>query len=129
MHFVYVDPNRKLLHQILAGSLDRAAGNALLADVDRALAQLPPGFEILSDLRDLREVNEDAEECVRELMQRCGKHGPSLLVRVVRDPTANFGFTIMSYFHYPRETRVVTCFNLEEAAALLTPWPAPATPG
>lgn len=128
MHFVYADPSRNLLHQILAGTLDRADAVKVLADVKRALAGLRPGYVLLSDLRDLRAVDEDAEGSVRELMELCAAHEPSLLVRILREPTANFGFTIMAIFHYRPGTPTVTCFNLEEAAAVLPPAPEAGSP-
>lgn len=121
MHFLYSDPRRNRLHQILAGTLDHAGAVALIADAERELVQLRPGFEFISDLRDLRAVEDDAEVDVRLLMERCASYQPSLLIRILQTPTANFGFTIMSYFHYPRATKVVTCGSLTEAAALLTP--------
>lgn len=123
MHFIYSDPSKNRLHQILIGTLDHAGAIALVADAERELTKLRPGFEIISDLRDLRNVEDDAEADVRNLMERCAVYRPSLLIRVLRTPSANFGFTIMSYFHYPRATRVITCGSLEEASVLLASEP------
>ncbi len=119
MHFVHVDPRRNLLHLIFVGQLDRASGARLLAEVAAKLPELRPGYHVLTDLRELQDVDRDGEQVVRELMDRCNAARPAALIRVLRDQTTNFGFTLMSPFHYGARVPVVTCLSLAEAVSQL----------
>jgi hypothetical protein len=119
MNFVYADEAQNLLHLIFVGTLDRAAGQPLLDAVKRALLPLRPGIVVLSDLRDLKAVDKEALPCIDELMELVNAHGVRKVVRVLPAPTENFGFAIMSLFHYGHDVRFVACLQLEEAVAHL----------
>ena len=115
MSFAYADDTRNLLHLIYVGTLDRAEAKALLEAARKVLPSLRRGFDILSDLRDLKVIEREAVEVVDELMELCNQHGSGRVVRVLPNATENFGFPIMSIFHYDRDVRFVTCLDLEEA--------------
>lgn len=120
MTFVYADGSRNLLHMIFVGMLDGAEARRMLDAAKRALESLRPGFAILTDLRDLRAVKRDAIKIIEELMDLCNERGLGKVVRVLPVETENFGFAIMSFFHYSHDVHVVTCLNLEEAGAHLS---------
>ena len=115
MQFVYVDPSRNLLHIIYVATVGKDEGLQLLGDVNRALLQLTPGFRVLTDLRDLRSVDDDGYVFIRHVMDVCRTQGLTKVVRIVPRAMADFGFGIMSIFHYDRDIAVVNCLNLEEA--------------
>jgi hypothetical protein len=121
MSFIYADESRNLLHLIYVGKLDSAEATRLLAAARSALVPLRRGFEILADLRDLKAVEHDAVAIIDELMDLCNEHGVSVVVRVVSKETENFGFGIMSCFHYDHDVHFATCLSLEEGVARLTP--------
>ena len=118
MTFVYADDSRNLLHLILVGKLDEAAAQECLCAVERSLVTLRDGFQILTDLRDLKEVDSDAVPVIDALMTLCNNRGVRKVVRVVREATGNHGFMIMSAFHYNHDVRFVTCDSLENARRL-----------
>ena len=120
MNFVYADASRNLLHLIYVGTLDKAAAEQMLDAVKRARVCLRPGFDILADLRDLKAVEKDAVSSIHEQMHILDARGAGKVVRVLPNETENFGFAIMSIFHYGQEVRFVTCLNLEEAGAVLS---------
>lgn len=120
MNFVYADESRKLLHLIYAGTLDKAAAQALLEATRGALHALTPSFDVLSDLRELKAVDKDAIAALDELMDLINAHGVEQVVRILPAATEDFGFAIMSLFHYGQAVRIVTCLCLEEAVARLS---------
>jgi hypothetical protein len=120
VNFVYVDESRNLLHLIYVGTLDGREAQRLFDTAKSALAPLRRGFDILADLRDLKEVKGDAVKIIDRLMDLCNEHGVARIVRVVSGETENFGFAIMSCFHYDQHVRFVTCLNLEDAVARLS---------
>ena len=120
MHFVYADASRNLLHVIYVGTLDKAAAQHVRDAVKASRVSLRPGFDVLADLRDLKAVDNDAVTIIDELMDFLNECGAGKVVRVLPDETENFGFAIMSIFHYGRDVRVVTCLDLEEAMAALS---------
>ena len=119
MNFVYADEARKLLHVIYVGTLDTAAAHALLEATRGALRSLTPGFDVLSDLRELKAVDKEAIAEVDELMDLINAHGVGKVIRILPAATEDFGFAIMSLFHYGHAVRIVTCLHLEEAVARL----------
>lgn len=120
MNLVYTDNSQNLLHLIYVGTLDRASAIQLLDAVKTASARLRHGFDILADLRDLKVVDKDAVRVIAELMELLDERGARKIVRILPNDTENFGFGIMSIFHYGNDVRFVTCFNLEAALASLS---------
>jgi hypothetical protein len=57
---------------------------------------------------------------IEKLMEICSKKGMELVVRVISDPSKDIGLNILSFFHYGRRIRVVTCENMMEAAKALS---------
>lgn len=115
MNFAYGDDSRNLLHLIYVGTLDRSKAEALLEATRKALVSLHRGFDILSDLRELKVIERDAVAVIDELMEVCNAHGSGRVIRILPNATENFGFPIMSIFHYDRNVHFVTCLSLEEA--------------
>ena len=120
MNFVYADESRKLLHLIYVGTLHKAAAQAVLEATRVALRSLPPGFDVLSDLRELKSVDKEAIPTLDEIMDLVNAHGVGKVVRILPAATEDFGFAIMSLFHYGHAVRIVTCLHLEEAVARLS---------
>jgi len=120
MNFIYVDESRNLMHLIYVGTLDKTSAQHLLAVVKTAIGRLHPRFDILADLRDLKAVDKEAVKIIDELMDLLNACGVGMIVRVLSSASENFGFAIMSVFHYGHDVRFVTCFALEEAVAHLS---------
>jgi len=83
------------------------------------LAELQPGFRLLSDLSGLEIMDPECSAEIEFGMDLLNHAGISQVVRVIPDPRKDIGFNIMSHFHYRRGVRIVTCKTLDEALQAL----------
>ena len=83
------------------------------------LAELRPGFRLLTDLSTLESMDLACEPYINEVMDLCNKKGVEMVVRVIPDPHKDIGLNIMSLFHYRHGVRLVTCETLAEARRIL----------
>jgi hypothetical protein len=71
------------LHLRLSGFVDAAQARAFLAEVQRALSQLRPGFDVLSDVSRLGTVTADAHPVLRRVATALVGAGMRQMVRAV----------------------------------------------
>ncbi len=83
------------------------------------LADLRPGFRLLTDLTALESMDLTCVPHIKEVMDWCNKKGVEMVVRVIPDPHKDIGLNILSLFHYGRRVRLVTCETLAEAMNIL----------
>jgi anti-anti-sigma regulatory factor len=86
------------------------------------LSELPSGFRLLVDMSQLESMDPDSLTELGANMDLVGQHGVGLVVRVIPHATQDIGFNIMSVFHYPHETRTITCQTAAEALRQLALW-------
>ena len=84
------------------------------------LADLRPGFRLLTDLSSLESMDLACVPYIKRMMDVCNKKGVEMVVRVIPDPQKDIGLNILSLFHYRRRVRIVTCATHEEAMKALT---------
>jgi hypothetical protein len=87
--------------------------------VKALLAELQPGLKLLSDLTLLDSMDPGCLSYIGRNMDQLSKRGIAKVVRVIPDPHKDIGLNILSVFHYPRRTRIVTCETIKEAVAAL----------
>jgi hypothetical protein len=83
------------------------------------LADLRPGFRLLTDLTALESMDLTCVPHIKAVMDQCNKKGVEMIVRVIPDPHKDIGLNILSLFHYGRRVRLVTCETLAEAMRIL----------
>ena len=83
------------------------------------LAELEPGFRMLTDLGRLESIEPDCAAEIGKVMELCDQKGVELVVRVIPDQTKDIGLNILAFFHYHHRPRTVTCESMVEAAKLL----------
>jgi hypothetical protein len=83
------------------------------------LADLRPGFRLLTDLSALESMDLACVPFLKKMMDQCNKRGVETVVRVIPDPHKDIGLNIMSLFHYRRRVHIVTCETLAEAMKIL----------
>jgi len=83
------------------------------------VADLQPGFRLLTDLSGLESMELACTAYIKRTMDLCNKKGVAKVVRVVPDPHKDIGFNILSLFHYRYGIPIVTCENAEEAMKVL----------
>ena len=113
------DKARQILEINFAQHVDYAEAQACAARVQVLLAEVRPGFCLLSDLSDLAQMDLACEPVIDQVMDALNRHGVQKVVRVVPNPKTDIGFGIMSLFHYGQHVRFVTCETLEQARAHL----------
>jgi hypothetical protein len=119
MFLAGVNAPKQLLHisfigQVLAEELADGREN-----LTQLLAGLNPGFRVLSDLSLLESFGPGCAEQIGINMGIIGEKGVGLVVRVIPDESKDFGFNILSFFHYAHPPNTVTCCTMVEAAKVL----------
>jgi len=115
MFQVTTDQARKLLCLTFNKHVSLTQARHCRVGIEAALAQLSPGFRLLTDLSGLEEMEFACAAEIRAIMDQCRAKGVAEVVRVIPDPTKDIGFKIMSFFHYGHAVPIVTCETLEEA--------------
>jgi hypothetical protein len=114
---VDVARNRVLTRYL--GNVTAAHMAAGLAQAEKLLPQMPAGFAVLADLRELEAMDLDCAPPLAKIMDLCKAHGVGLVVRVMPDLTKDIGLNILSLIHYRGEVQIITCDTMEEAERAL----------
>jgi hypothetical protein len=105
---------RRLLHLSFIGHVSVESLQKSREELVLLLADLPAGFNLLTDLSHLDSMDLDCETEIARVMELSEQKGIGSVVRVIPDPRKDIGFNILTAFHYPRQVKVVTCSSLEE---------------
>ncbi|MGD0615647.1 MAG: hypothetical protein ABSA69_09435 [Verrucomicrobiota bacterium] len=84
------------------------------------VAELKPGFRLLTDLRGLATMDRACLPDVKSNMDLCNQKGISKVVRIIPDPEKDIGFNILSLFHYRHGIPIITCETAAEAMKALS---------
>jgi ABC-type transporter Mla MlaB component len=114
-----INKRKRLLHLMLIGVVHKRELEQAYAEVVSLVAELPPGFHVLTDLTHLQSMDTDCEAEIARLMELCAGRGIESVVRVIPEPQKDIGFNILSALHYRREIRVTTWPSLEQALQTL----------
>src|SRR5208282_2213462 len=104
-----LDKARNLLTLCYAGRVTAADTRKLVAEMEMSLAEVRPGFRLLTDLSALESMELACATDIERMMDFCNRKGVALVVRVIPDPHKDIGLNIMSLFHYGHGVRLVTC--------------------
>ena len=108
-----------LLHVRYGGHVGPAETETYAKELPPLLAELTPGFRLLTDMSALDEIDLECLPHIKAMMDLCNQRGVAMVVRVIPDPHKDIGMNILSPFHYRRDVHIVTCETIEEALALL----------
>ena len=110
-------------HDLLMLSFSRRVGaEEMQRCVDQTktvVAEMEPGFRVLTDLSDLEFMDVSCAVCIGKIMDLCAAGGVAEVVRVVPDPHKDIGFAIIELFHYGKQVNIVTCEKMEDAVQSL----------
>lgn len=87
--------------------------------LEALLAQVNPGFAILTDLSGLESMELECAPHLARIMELCRARGVSMVVRVIPDPSKDIGLKILSIIHLGRGVRILTCRTLAEGERAL----------
>jgi hypothetical protein len=119
MFQVEADGARNLLKIIYARHVGPEDTKRVEQTIPPLLADLQPGFRLLTDLSGLDSMDLACVPYIKRMMDVCNKNGVEMVVRVIPDPQKDIGLNILSLFHYRRRVRIVTCATLQEAMKVL----------
>jgi hypothetical protein len=119
MYLLGIDRTQNRIHITLLDRIDELQAKALLEEARTRLEELVPRFHVLCDLTALEELDHSAVKHFEAMMDLYNEYGVCKVIRIIPNPLQNFGFTIMSQFHYDREIPIITCSNFQEALAHL----------
>jgi hypothetical protein len=114
-----INKQKRLLHLSFIGHVGKGELERGWADLSALVADLGPGFRLLTDLGRLESMDPDCETQLGRAMEFCDQNEVELVVRVIPDPQKDIGMNILSLFHYKHRVRTVTCESMEEAARAL----------
>ena len=126
---VETDPGRNLLIIIFTGHVGVDEIGRHEQNVKEALARLKPGFRLLTDLVGLESMDVETAPFVQRVMDLCNERCIKQVIRVIPDPRKDIGLSIMSFFHYRRGVKIVTCETLAEALKIIEATDSPAAAG
>ena len=119
MFEVAVEKSNNLLKIHYSGHVDTKESQAGLEPLRSSLAELSPGFRLLSDFTGLATMEAGCALHISQAMDWFNEKGISLIVRIIPDPRKDIGLNILSIFHYRRGVRIVTVETLEQATKAL----------
>jgi hypothetical protein len=88
---------------------------ACLEKVRLLLADIKPGFRLLTDLTSLDSMDADCSTDIGEMMSLCDAKGIGAVLTVVPNPKKDIGFSLMEPFHYGKHVDVMTYETLADA--------------
>lgn len=84
------------------------------------LAELNPGFKLITDLERLDSIDVDCAAEIGKTMEMCDEKRVGVVVRIIPDESKDIGMNILAHFHYRHHLpRTITCQTLVEAARAL----------
>jgi hypothetical protein len=111
--------SKRLLHLSFIAQVSEEELARSREELVALLADLAPGFRLLTDLGRLESISVGCAAEIGKVMELCDQKGVALVVRVIPDETKDIGLNILSLFHYHHGPQSVTCKTMVEAARLL----------
>ncbi|MFH1459001.1 MAG: GGDEF domain-containing protein [Candidatus Omnitrophota bacterium] len=109
------DKQHNLLTITLRNNFDMQQGELLFKRLEKEMPRVKNGFMVLTDLSSLDTFDPLSYQYVQKIMTLCNTYGVSKIFRVIPDKTKDFGFNIMSIFHYSKNVEIHTYKSIEEA--------------
>src|SRR6185312_10607576 len=73
------------------------------------VSQLSAGFTLVSDLSHVESIGVGCDREIGKIMELFDEKHIGLVIRVIPDPSKDIGLNIISFFHYTRPHRTITC--------------------
>ena len=99
--------------------VDVAQAEQSYLDIQKIVPTCGKGFKILTDFTLLDRMAFEVQGIIKKSMDFFNQHGVTEILRVIPDPEQDFGFNILSPFHYSKEVKFLTLQSREEAQARL----------
>jgi hypothetical protein len=123
MFHAEVDSSQRVLTMSFVHRVDAAEMRSCLEKVRVILADIKPGFRLLTDLTSLESMDAGCSTDLGEMMSLCDAKGISAVLTVVPNPKKDIGFSLMEPFHYGKHVDVMTYESLADAIQSLADSP------
>lgn len=120
MFLADLDHSGKWLSLHFSGRVDTRQMKACSARIKELLAEVAPGFRLLTDLSGLELMEAACAPVIGAIMDHLVEKQIAGVIRVIPDPQKDIGFGLLSHFHYGREVRTMTFETLADALQHLT---------
>ena len=90
-----------------------------LRSAQKVVADIAPGFRVLTDLTNLEFMNASCAVYIGKLMDLWTTNGVTEVVRIIPDPHKDIGFALLSIFHFGKQINVRTFETMEAAVQSL----------
>ena len=98
MFQVLADKAKNLVQINFSGQVNPDEARRCTETLEATLADVIPGFRLLTDLTGLNAMDTGCTPYIRRAMDVCNNKGVALVVRVIPDPHKDIGFSILSIF-------------------------------
>lgn len=115
MFHAEIDLSQRVLTVSFGDRVDAEEMKSCLEKVRILLADIKPGFRLLTDLTSLESMDSDCSKDLGEMMSLCDAKGISAVLTVVPHPKKDIGFSLMEPFHYGKNVDVMTYETLADA--------------
>ena len=115
------DKEKNLVTVKFEGKIDFAQAEPFYEEVQKILPTCGKGFKLLTDFTLLDQMDIEVQPLIKKTMDLFNEKGVTEIIRIIPTPEQDFGFSIMSLFHYSREVKSMTVQSREEALARLEP--------
>jgi hypothetical protein len=115
-----INKSKQLLHLSFIGQVQAEELAQAREEIVALLAELEPGFRLLTDLGRLDSISANSANEIGKVMELCDQKGIGLVVRVIPDQRKDIGLGILAHFHYPHRPSVAICATMVEAAKALS---------
>lgn len=116
---VQCDSKRNLVMAHFSGKIDPAAAETFFEDIQKVIPQCGKGFQLLTDLTDIQEVDFKIQPTIQKVMKYLNDQGVREILRVIPDPSKDIGLNIMSAFHYSKNVTFRTFQTRDEVERAL----------
>src|SRR5258706_10433719 len=113
------DQERNTLILEFQGKVDAAQAEPFYRDIRGIIPNDGKGFKLLADFTLLEQMDIEVQDSIKKTMDFFNQHGITEILRVIPSPEQDFGFNIMSIFHYSRDVKSMTFQSRNEAEELL----------
>jgi hypothetical protein len=115
MFHAEVDTSQRVLTMSFGQHVDSGEMKSCLEKVTAMLADIKPGFRLLTDLTSLESMDAQCSVDLGEMMSLCDAKGISAVLTVVPHPNKDIGFSLLELFHYGKNVDVMTYETLADA--------------
>jgi len=97
------------------GKVNAAQTEPFFAEIQKVVPKHGKGFRLLTDFTALEEMGDDIQASIKKTMDYFNEQGVTQILRVIPTLDQDFGFNMLSLFHYSKKVKFLTLKSRAEA--------------